>query len=227
MNVFFDLETLPSQDPAVKAELAAAVTAPAKLSKPESIAEWLAANRESEAEAAWLKTSFDGGVGQACVIGWAIEDEEPQSLQVGALGREDEADMIEEWFRALHEVHRGTSGTRPCFVGHNIIGFDLPFLWKRAMVLNVKPPLWFPRNPKPWSDVVCDTMLLWDSTQRAGGSMDRLCRLLGISGKGDMDGSKVWPMVRDGQIDAVSEYCRDDVERTRAMYRRMNFLQAA
>lgn len=223
MNIFFDIETLPAQDPAAKTELAAAVTAPAQYKKPESIAAWLDEHREAEAETAWLKTSFDGGVGQVCVIGWAAEDGPAQSLQVASLSRDDEADMIEEWFRALHAVHRGTSGTRPCFIGHNIVGFDLPFLWKRAMVLNVRPPLWFPRNPKPWSDAVCDTMMLWDSTQRAGGSLDRICRLLGIPGKGDMDGGKVWPMVRDGQIDAVAEYCKEDVQRTRELFKRMTF----
>ena len=227
MNIFFDIETVPSQDPAVKAELAAAVNAPAKYSKPESIAEWLEANREAEAESAWLKTSFDGGAGQVCVIGWAVEDQPAASMQIASLSRDDERDLLATWFAWLTKHYAGNSGTRPCLIGHNIIGFDLPFLWKRAMILNVKPPLWFPRSPKPWSDVVADTMLMWDSTQRAGGSMDRLCRLLGIPGKGDMDGSKVWPMVRDGQIDAVADYCRGDVERTRAMYRRMNFLQAA
>lgn len=227
MLVYMDIETVPAQDPAIRSELAAAVTAPAKYSKPESIAEWLEANREAEAEAAWLKTSFDGGAGQVCVIGWAVEDGAAISMQVDDLSRDAEREVLACWFDWLTKLYAGTSGTRPCLIGHNIIGFDLPFLWKRAMVLNVKPPLWFPRSPKPWSDVVADTMLLWDSTQRAGGSMDRLCRLFGMEGKGDMDGSKVWPMVRDGKIDAVAEYCRGDVERTRAIYRRMNFLQAA
>ena len=91
------------------------------------------------------------------------------------------------------------------------------------MVLGVKPPAFFPRNPKPWSEEVADTMLLWDAQQRAGGSMDRICRLMGIPGKGDMDGSKVWPAVLEGRMAEVAEYCRQDVERTRAMHRRMIF----
>lgn len=227
MNIFFDIETVPSQDPAVKAEIAAGITAPAQYKKADSIAEWLKENRDAEAEAQWLRTSLDGGAGQVCVIGWAIEDGEAQSLQVSALSRDDERAMLSEWFGILSAGHTGNHGTRPCLIGHNIIGFDLPFLWKRAMVLNVRPPLWFPRAPKPWSDVVADTMLMWDATQKAGGSMARLCRLFGLQDKGDMDGSKVWPMVRDGQIDAVAEYCRGDVDRTRALYRRMLFQEAA
>jgi predicted PolB exonuclease-like 3'-5' exonuclease len=108
-------------------------------------------------------------------------------------------------------------------VGHNAIGFDIPFLWKRAMILGVKPPREFPRSPKPWGESVIDTMLLWDSQQRAGGSMDRICRLLGIPGKGDMDGSMVWPMYQAGRLTEIAHYCKGDVERTRSMHRRMTF----
>ena len=224
MNIFFDIETVPSQDQATKDEIAASIAPPAQYKKPESIAAWLAENRDAEAEAAWLKTSFDGGAGQVCVIGWAIDDDKPMSRHVADLGREEECELLAGFFHSLTSLHSGTNGTIPHLIGHNIIGFDLPFLWKRCMVLGVKPPIWFPRNPKPWSDTVSDTMLLWDATQRAGGSMDRLCRLFGIEGKGDMDGSKVWPMVKAGDIESVSSYCRGDVERTRAMYRRMLFI---
>jgi predicted PolB exonuclease-like 3'-5' exonuclease len=70
-------------------------------------------------------------------------------------------------------------------------------------------------------------MVQWDSQQRAGGSMDRLCRLLGIPGKGDISGADVWPMVQSGRIQEVAKYCRDDVERTRAMHKRMTFAEAA
>lgn len=220
MNVpiYFDIETIPSQLPGVMDEFRAAVQAPSQYKKPDSIAAWLEENREAEAEAAWLKTSFDGGMGHVCVISWAYGDEAPSSASVREFGDvNQERALLGEFFAALKPGHQ--------FIGHNIIGFDLPFLWKRAMVLGVKPPMYFPRDPKPWGESVCDTMLLWDSSQRAGGSMARICRLMGIPGKGDMDGGKVWPMVRDGQIEAVASYCRDDVARTRAMHRRMTFAE--
>lgn len=215
--LYFDIETIPCQLPGALDEFKAAVTAPAQYKKPDSIAEWLKENRDAQGEADWLKTSFDGGMGHVCVIGWAVGDGEPDSYHAATTA--DEQELLENFFCLLTDVGAGKQ-----LVGHNIIGFDLPFLWKRAMVLNVKPPIWFPRNPKPWSDVVCDTMLLWDGQQRAGGGMDSICRLMGLPGKGDMDGSKVWPMVRDGKIDEVAAYCRDDVSRTRAMHKRMLFL---
>ena len=187
---YFDIETIPAQDLQVRADIAAAIKPPATFKKPESIAEWLAENREKEAEAEWLKTSFDGGAGQIVCIGWAIDDDEPLSVEVTDLSRESEADMLGSFFRHLARAY-STHGTRPVLIGHNHVGFDIPFIWKRAMVHNIKPPMWFPRNPKPWSDGVVDTMTLWDSQQRAGGSMDRLCRILGIPGKGGFGGADV------------------------------------
>lgn len=217
---YFDIETLPAQDPAIREELRAAVKAPATYKKPESIAEWLAENREREAEEAWLKTSFDGGVGHVFCIAYAIGDGDPRVLYQPTLSRESEAATIEVFFKDLAAAGHVT------LVGHNIIGFDIPFLWKRAMVLGVKPPFNFPRAPKPWSELVCDTMMLWDSQQRAGGSMDRICRLMGIPGKGDFSGSDVWPAIERGEFERVAEYCKSDVSRTRLMHRRMTFAEA-
>jgi 3'-5' exonuclease len=126
--------------------------------------------------------------------------------------------LLQDFYSALTDIGRAV------YVGHNVIGFDFPFLWKRSMVLGVRPPAYLPRNPSPYrSEMVYDTMLLWDPTQRAGGSMDRICKLMGLPGKGDISGADVWPMVKAGDIAAVSEYCRGDVERTRAMYKRMTF----
>jgi hypothetical protein len=227
VNLFFDIETIPCQWPGILDEFAADVTAPGQYKKPDSIAAWLAENRQAEAEAAWLKTSFDGGMGQICVIGCAVDEHEPWTMQVADLSAASEADLLSTWFAWMTTHHTGNHGTLPVLIGHNHIAFDIPFIWKRAMVHGIRPPMWLPRNPKPWSDTVQDTMLLWDSQQRAGASMERICRILGIPGKGDMDGSKVWPMVRDGRIDEVAEYCKQDVERTRDMYRRMTFAQAA
>lgn len=224
-TVFFDIETIPSQLPGIRAEFIAAVSAPGQYKKSESIAEWLRDNREAEGNAAWLKTSFDGGVGHVCCISLAVDDGPARSYRASADSygrRDDETGMLEEFFADLTEIGRSV------LVGHNIIGFDLPFLWKRCIVLGVKPPSWLPRNPSKYgSEAARDTMLMWDQDQRAGGSMDRICRLLGIPGKGDISGADVWPMVLAGDIVGVAEYCQADVERTREMFKRMTFADDA
>jgi predicted PolB exonuclease-like 3'-5' exonuclease len=217
----FDVETIPSQAPGALDEFRAAVQAPAQYKKADSIAAWLAENRDAEAEAAWLKTSFDGGAGQIVVIGFAVDDDAAHSCAVSDLSRAAERKVLQDFFCVVTDL-----GAHTLFVGHNLIGFDLPFIWKRAMVLGVKPPFWFPRAPRPWSEFVADTMLLWDPTQRAGGSMEKVCRAMGIDGKGGMDGSQVWPLVREGRMAEVEAYCRGDIDRTRAIYRRANFIDA-
>lgn len=223
MKPFYcDIETVPSQIPGIRDELALTIEPPGNISKAETIAAWHAEKKPALIEEAYLKTSFDGGAGQVCVIGFALGDDEPTTYTVADLSPDAERKVLEDFFCAVTDAGAGVQ-----FVGHNVIGFDFPFLWKRAMVLNVKPPFCFPRNPKPWGETVCDTMLLWDATQRAGGSMDRICRLMGIPGKGDMDGSKVWPMVQAGKIADVADYCRGDILRTRAMHQRMTFAEAA
>ncbi len=54
--------------------------------------------------------------------------------------------------------------------------------------------------------------------------MAKICKALGIDGKGDIDGSKVWDYVQAGRIAEVAEYCKGDISRTLAMYKRFNFL---
>ena len=220
-ELFFDIETIPSQLPDIREELARNIEPPGNISKAETIAAWHAKKKPALIEDAYLKTSFDGGTGQVVCIGFAFDDEPPVSYAVCELSRDDERKIIQDFFSAI------TDAGLVQYVGHNVIGFDCPFLWKRCMLLGIKPPAFFPRNPKPWGDTVADTMLMWDPNQRAGGSMERMCRLFGIPGKGDMDGSKVWPMVQAGRMDEVASYCRDDVQRTRALYRRMTFTECA
>lgn len=224
-TITFDIETVPAQAPWVREELLAAVKAPGTFKKPESIAQWLAENREAEAEDAWLKTSFDGGLGQIVCIGFAINDDAPTSYIAPDLSLAAERKLIEDFFCVLLDAYGGGHGLKPLLVGHNHVAFDIPFIWKRAVVHGIKPPLWFPRNPKPWSEIVFDTMTQWVG-DRDRVSMDRLCKILGIPGKDGMSGDKVWPAIQRGEFDRVASYCRDDVSRTRAMWRRMTFLAA-
>lgn len=243
MNIYFDIETIPLQDAGLIAEfraeheaklpeLLAAVKAPANYKDEAKIAEYIAkaqadiqAGHGAEFDDWHLKTSFDGGLGQICCIGFAIEGEPAQTYTVNTNSVADERSMLEAFFSHLTDAHSATD--RPVFIGHNSNGFDIPFIWKRCIVLGVKPPVWFPRDPKPWGDSTFDTMLAWNGAgAKAGGSMERICKILGIPGKGSMDGSQVWPMFQAGRIDEIAAYCADDVQRTRAMHQRMTF-QAA
>lgn len=111
----------------------------------------------------------------------------------------------------------------PVLVAH-FADFDIRFIWQRAIALGVPVPAWWPVNASKFaSDRVQDTMIQWAGhTGRIG--LDRLCRALGVPGKGDMDGSGVWDAVRAGRIEEVVEYNRGDVRRLRSVHRRMRGL---
>ena len=214
--VYFDLETIPDQSEGALAKCREKVKPPANIKKQESIDTWMAENSEKAAREMLGKTSFDGGAGHVCTIGWAFNNEPVRVEHAETLG--EEAEIISAFFKSLPKRD-------VVLVGHNILGFDIPFLLKRAVVLGVELPSDYvmPRDPKPWSKSVFDTMTAWAGV-RDTISMNRLCGILGIVGKTDFDGSMVADAWAEGQHMTIATYCDDDVRRTRAIHQK--FLQA-
>lgn len=224
MNVFLDIETIPCQLPGYLEQLAAEVQAPATHKKPDSIKAWLDENRTAVATEQWLKTSFDGGLGQVVAISWGMDEGEIKTLRVDTHeSPESECDLLTFFVDQIEDLTARHNYRMPRWVGHNVAEFDLPFLWKRLVVRGLPPPRWLPHHPKPWGEQVYDTMVEWAGVRNRI-SLDRLCKLLGIPGKDGMTGADVWPAVQAGRLSEVAEYCRTDVERVRAVYRRMNFV---
>jgi len=76
---------------------------------------------------------------------------------------------------------------------------------------------------KPWDKEIADTMLMWSPDREKRVGMDKLCKAFGIPGKGDFDGSMVADEWENGSKDKVISYCRDDVLRTREIFKRLTF----
>lgn len=215
MNLYLDIETIPSQSPEVYAAIAATISPPGNYKKPETIAEWAKNEKPALVKEAIAKTSFDGSVGHVCAIGWAMGDEAPQVQSVKEVRHEAPAIRL-----ALTDISERYSYAAPTIVGHNVVNFDIRFLWQRAIVLGIRMPGWFPRDPKPWGNEAFDTMTAFAGS-RGTISMDRLCQALGMAGKGEIDGSKIGDLWAAGEHEKIAEYCRADVERTRAIHRKM------
>ena len=226
--LYLDIETIPAQDPAVRAEIEASMEPPGNISKAETIAAWHAEKKPALVEEVWRRTSLDGSRGHIAVIGYAVDDGEPTTLysqdwqKPGA-----EADLLRAFFSCAAGLWRTNTGdTRPVIVGHNVVAFDLLFLFQRAVILSVRPPLWLPFGARPWDDGVFDTMTRFAGA-RGTISADRLARTFGLPGKGDIDGSKVWDYVREGRIADVAAYCARDVKAAREFHRRLTFVDQA
>lgn len=221
MRITVDIETVPGQQPGLLERIKETIKPPATYKKPESIAEWMQNNASTEAELAWRKTALDGAVGQICVIGYAIEDEEPVALYSEDYAGGD-ADLLKAFFESINKLRADGKPVRPYFIGHNITGFDLPFIFHRAVINNIPLPDGFPIHPKPWGNECFDVMNYW-AGPRNYISLDNLCSALGIEGKGSIDGSLVWDYVRAGRISEIAEYCKHDVSITRAAFNRLTF----
>lgn len=107
-------------------------------------------------------------------------------------------------------------------VGHNIINFDLPFIFQRCLANNIAV--------KPFIDLsefhvrgVYDTMRAWWLGGRNRVALDDVAWALGIesSKTAEVEGSRVFELYQAGRLAAIREYNLNDVRVTRKVYERM------
>lgn len=107
-------------------------------------------------------------------------------------------------------------------VGHNLIGFDLPFIFQRCLVHCIAA--------KPLVDLsefrvrgVFDTMHHWWLGAKRFVSLDDIAWALGIesSKTATAEGSKVFELYQAGKLAEIREYNLNDVRVTRKVYERM------
>lgn len=107
-------------------------------------------------------------------------------------------------------------------VGHNIIGFDLPFVFQRCVVNNI--------TVRPFVNLaefnvrgVYDTMHRWWLGSKNRVALDDLAWALGIqSSKTDeVEGSRVFELYQAGRLAEIREYNLNDVRVTRKVYERI------
>jgi len=107
-------------------------------------------------------------------------------------------------------------------VGHNIIGFDLPFVFQRCLAhsLHARP---FVNLSEYNVRGVFDTMHRWWLGAKRFVSLDDIAWALGIesSKTSDVEGSKVFDLYQAGKLDLIREYNLNDVRVTRKVYERM------
>ncbi len=107
-------------------------------------------------------------------------------------------------------------------VGHNIIGFDLPFVFQRCLVNEMKV--------RPFVNLsefnvrgVFDTMHRWWLGAKRHVSLDDIAWALGIesSKTSEVEGSKVFDLYQANRLELIREYNLNDVRVTRKVYERM------
>ena len=155
-------------------------------------------------------TSFQGEFGRIFCICFAKDNEAVESLSG------DEKDMLEKFWSIAKDAN--------LFIGHNIIEFDLRFIYKRSIIHQIQPSrqLNFARYR---NDPIFDIMKEWEKWGSYGAGLHKLSIALGLESpksKG-IDGSKVYDYYLAGKHDEIIKYCKRDVEVTREIYKRITF----
>lgn len=177
-------------------------------------------------EAAWRKDAMDRAAlspltGQVLAIGYQ-QDTGPPVLDVVGNGNGFEEPMLLERFWIRVKQFAKTDET---LVGHNILGFDLPFLIRRSWLLGVDvfPGIFQGRyfNERLFSD----TMRLWGcGNNRDFVSLDTLARAFGVGGKPEgIDGGMFADLLKTDR-EAAKAYLRNDLDMTAMVAERMGVL---
>jgi hypothetical protein len=139
---------------------------------------------------------------------------------------DDEARVISEYSAAVSARTIEDSevsaryGRAPRIGGHNTL-FDVRFLFKRAVMLGVALPRFWPFDAsKDWDSRIVDTGQIWSPGMFA--SLDDTCLETGGPGKDGIDGSMVDGLHQAGDWDTIVRYAKGDLQdRTRPAYHRM------
>ena len=190
---FFDIETIPTDQSVLDHNLLAAQM---RLDEPEII----------------KKLSLSAATAKIICLCYAIDPPGDAPIQVL---QGEETDIIRNFWKLAIDCN--------LLVGHNILDFDMRFLYQRSVIHQIKPLRDIPfarfRNAP-----IFDTMQEWSKWGREHVSLDTLAKALSIpSPKENLDGSKVYPYYRAGKLPEIVEYCKRDVDSVRQVYKRLTF----
>lgn len=178
----------------------------------------------------WAESKYPGKEGQeledmaalhaefgmicAIAIGNALTDEAPKVYTAGSV--EEEKELI----KSVTDIFDSENAV---LVGHNIKGFDIPFVAKRFMAqVGFVPRALNFGGKKPWEIPHIDTMELMRFGGGASMSLRSACLLLNIADpKGSVCGSEVPQLFREGRTAEIGQYCAGDVVAERELYRKI------
>ena len=205
MKLFFDIETIPADEKIKGVPITQALSTQNRYQNRKKVTK--------SKETLYRDTAISGDFGQIFCIGFAIDEADVEII------KGQEADILKAWGQVADRAD--------LFIGHNILDFDLRFIFKRSIINKIKPTskhlnLSFARYR---NFPIYDTMREWEKWSASFISLDTLAKALGLesSKDGGIDGSKVYDYYLKKKYETIYEYCARDVELTRKVYKRMVF----
>lgn len=176
----------------------------------------LSAGEAAQQDKDYDKSSFDGTYSRIVCIGMiAFSDSmEPQGALAWYGGQEKE--LLRQFWAWMGKARPGL------VITHNGLGFDLPFIKKRSIIHQVRPPVEI-SLAKFRTEPVYDTLAVWSNWDSRGWvKLDVLARALGVETKSG-SGKQVAEMWQAGRGREIADYCLQDCYVTYACYSKMTF----
>lgn len=170
--------------------------------------------------------ALHGERGRILTIGLLIE-ENGVLLQQGGLGRDRETRQYHldeaRTLRAFWKLVADFNPSRDLFIGHNILDFDLPFIYKRSIIHQIKPTLHLPFR-RFQCQPIFDTMWEW-SCWRHRISLHDLAQALAVPSpkEAGVTGDNVYDLYQQGRHEEIAQYCMRDVLCVRAVFHRLRY----
>ena len=186
---------------------------PANMKRPETIEAYRADPKNINA--AWKKEALVATSGRIHTVGFKIGGNPVDCVYHD--GSDEEGMMREFEQKVIHTFkrHYKNENIHPLTIcGHNVKTFDYPWIWLRARKWNLEKLL-LVLGEIPQLTKIEDTMR-WavGNNYREFVSLDNALKFFNLGDKGDIDGSMVHDMWRDGKNKEIAEYCKDDVQKT-------------
>jgi DNA polymerase elongation subunit (family B) len=148
--------------------------------------------------------------------------EQPQSEHVFGIDSDGQEENEKQALRDFLGLMKSFDCDSDEIVGHNVLGFDLPFIFQRCLInsLTARP---FINLSEFHVRGVFDTMHHWWLGSKRHVSLDDIAWALGIesSKTAEVEGSKVFELYQAGRLAEIREYNLNDVRVTRKVYERM------
>jgi hypothetical protein len=126
----------------------------------------------------------------------------------------DESKLLKEFSQTATKIMQ--KYPRMKWVGHNIKGFDLPYIIKRSLINNLTVPTAFHlHKQKPWENCLLDTQDVWKFGGWNSAKLGLISELLGIpSPKDAMSGPEVNEYYWNDRLEEIKVYCEKDIQAT-------------